>query len=75
MVQPKEGHSVSEELIKTALNLLLDDRRIGEWSIAEVEKRLGRSGPQDREFWQTYTTVTSELINAVRELNEKAATG
>ena len=44
-----------EELVKHAFNLLLDDRRIGEWSTSEVGTRLGRDGPQDREFWQTYT--------------------
>ncbi len=63
---------MADELITHALNLILDDRRIGEWTMSEVEKRLGHSAPQDREFWQTYIAVTSELIEAARKLNDRA---
>jgi hypothetical protein len=36
----------------------------------EVDKRLKRKGPQDYEFWSMYTTVTNELLDAVRKKNE-----
>jgi hypothetical protein len=38
----------------------------------KVDKRLNRKGPQDVEFWATYTTVTNELLDAVRQKNEPA---
>lgn len=63
-----------EELIRHALNLLLDDRRIEngqspKWGrgLAAVVHRIASFGP--------YTAVTSELIDAAKKLNEKAAIG
>jgi hypothetical protein len=49
---------------------ILDDIRIGDWATREVDKRLKRKGPQDYEFWAMYTTVTNELLDAVRRKNE-----
>jgi hypothetical protein len=63
---------MNDELVAYALNLFLDDLRVGEWVTSEVDKRLGRQGPQDHEFWAMYTTVTNELLDAVRKKNEPA---
>jgi hypothetical protein len=63
---------MDDELVTYALNLILDDLRIGEWVTSEVDKRLGRQGPQDHQFWAMYTTVTNELLDAVRKKNEPA---
>jgi hypothetical protein len=60
---------MDDELITHALSLVLDDVRVCEWITAEVDKRLGRKGPQDREFWRMYTVVANELLNAVRAKN------
>jgi hypothetical protein len=70
-----EGFSVEDDLIAHALHLLLDDGPIGKWAISEVEKRLGRIGAQDREYWQTYTAVINELIGEVLKRNQKAPGG
>jgi hypothetical protein len=61
---------MDDELVDYALALILDDIRIGEWVTGEVDKRLKRNGPQDCEFWAMYTTVTNELLDAVRKRNE-----
>jgi len=61
---------MTEELVAHALSLILDDPRIGEWVTAEADKRLGRKGPEDVEFWRTYTVVTNELLDAVRAKND-----
>jgi hypothetical protein len=61
---------MDDELVDYALARILDDIRIGEWATGEVDKRLERSGPQDHEFWAMYTTVTNELLDAVRKKNE-----
>ena len=61
---------MEDELVVYALALILDDRRVGEWVIQEVEKRLKRKGPQDHQFWAMYTAVTNELLDAVRKKNE-----
>jgi len=37
----------------------------------EVDKRLGRKGPQDHEFWKTYTQVTNELLEASARRTER----
>jgi hypothetical protein len=66
---------LENELIAHALNLLLDDGRIGKWASSEVEKRLGRVGAQNREYWQTYTAVINELIGEVLNRNQKASGG
>lgn len=63
---------MDDELVTYALNLILDDLRVGECVTAEVDKRLGRQGPQDHEFWAMYTTVTNELLDAVRKKNDPA---
>jgi hypothetical protein len=61
---------MDDDLVNYALSRILDDIRIGEWITEEVDKRLKRSGPQDHEFWAMYTTVTNELLDAVRKKNE-----
>jgi hypothetical protein len=61
---------MDDELIAYVLALILDDIRIGEWVCSEVDRRLNRKGPQDHEFWRMYTTVTNELLDAVRKKNE-----
>ena len=61
---------MDDELVDYALARILDDIRIGEWATGEVDKRLKRRGPQDHEFWAMYTTVTNELLDAVRKKNE-----
>jgi hypothetical protein len=61
---------MDEKLIDHALALILDDIRVGEWATSEADKRLNRKGPQDYEFWAMYTTVTNELLEAVRRRNE-----
>jgi hypothetical protein len=61
---------MDDELVDYALARILDDIRIGEWVTGEVDKRLKRNGPQDHEFWARYTTVTNELLDAVRKRNE-----
>jgi len=61
---------MDDELVAHALSLILDDPRVGEWVTAEADKRLGRKGPEDIEFWRTYTIVTNELIAAVLTKNE-----
>lgn len=60
---------MDDELVAHALSLILDDPRIGEWVTAEADKRLGRKGPEDVEFWRTFTVVTNELLDAVRAKN------
>jgi hypothetical protein len=60
------------DLVTYALNLILDDLRVGEWVTSGVDRRLGRQGPQDYQFWAMYTTVTNELLDAVRKKNEPA---
>ena len=57
------------ELISHALSLVLDDVRVCEWITAQVDKRLGRKGPQDHGFWRMYTVVANELLDAVRAKN------
>src|SRR5882724_1445539 len=64
------GFLMDDELVNYALARILDDIRIGEWATGEVDKRLKRKGPQDHEFWVMYTTVTNELLDAVRKKNE-----
>ncbi|MCK1326348.1 hypothetical protein IVA94_36905 [Bradyrhizobium sp. 156] len=54
------------DLVAHSLLLVLDDLRLCEWVTAEVDRRLDRKGPQDLEFWRTYTVVTNELLDAVR---------
>jgi hypothetical protein len=61
---------MDHELIAHALSLVLDDTRVCEWITSEVDKRLGRSGPQDHEFWRMYTVVSNELLDAVRAKND-----
>jgi hypothetical protein len=61
---------MDDGLVDYALARILDDIRIGEWVTGEVDKRLKRKGPQDHEFWSMYTTVTNELLDAVRKKNE-----
>ncbi|MGY4366824.1 hypothetical protein ACVW1A_002889 [Bradyrhizobium sp. LB1.3] len=61
---------MDDELVAHALSLVLDDLRVCEWVTAEVDRRLGRKGPQDLEFWRMYTIVTNELLDAVRTKNE-----
>ena len=61
---------MDDELVDYALARILDDVRIGEWATGEVAKRLKRTGPQNYEFWATYTAVTNELLEAVRKKNE-----
>jgi hypothetical protein len=61
---------MDDELIAHALSLVLDDLRVCECITAEVDKRLGRKGPQDHEFWRMYTVVSNELLDAVRAKNE-----
>ncbi|WP_128928755.1 hypothetical protein [Bradyrhizobium guangxiense] len=60
---------MDDELVAHALSLVLDDPRIGDWVTVEADKRLGRKGPEDVEFWRTYTAVTNELLDAVRAKN------
>lgn len=61
---------MDDELVAHALSLILDDPRIGEWVTAEADKRLGRKGPEDVEFWKAHAIATNELINAVLARNE-----
>lgn len=61
---------MDDDLVNYALARILDDIRIGEWVTSEVDKRLKRKGPQDHEFWAMYTSVTNELLDAVRKKNE-----
>lgn len=61
---------MDDQLVAHALSLVLDDIRVCKWVTAEVDRRLGRKGPQDLEFWRTYTTVTNDLIDAVRAKND-----
>ncbi|MDA9529793.1 hypothetical protein [Bradyrhizobium sp. CCBAU 25338] len=61
---------MDDQLVTHALSLVLDDIRVCKWVTAEVDRRLGRKGPQDLEFWRTYTTVTNDLIDAVRAKND-----
>jgi hypothetical protein len=63
--------TMDEQLIAHALALILDDIRVGEWATGEVDKRLGRKGPQDHEFWKTYTQVTNELLEASPRRTER----
>ena len=66
---------MQDELVAHTLNLILDDRLIGEYAISEVHKRLGRANPQDREFWQAYTVAINELIDAAQRRNQKSPSG
>jgi len=61
---------MDDELVAHPLSLVLDDLRVCEWVTAEVDRRLNRMGPQDLEFWRTYTVVTNELLDAVRARND-----
>jgi hypothetical protein len=63
---------MDDNLMAYALALILDDVRIGEWATSEVDKRLNRKGPQDREFWAKYTTITNELPDAARKKNSQS---
>lgn len=48
---------MDDELVAHALSPDLNDLRVCDWVTAEVDRSLNRMGPQDPEFWQTYTAV------------------
>jgi hypothetical protein len=65
--------STADQIVDHALSLILDDLTIGGYVTDAVDKRLGRKGPQDAEFWATYTIVVDDLLQAVRKKNQPAA--
>jgi hypothetical protein len=73
LAQSRGGNYVDDVLIAYALTKLLDDTRVGQWAIAEIGKRLKRTGPQNFEYLAMYTTVINELIDAARQKNARAA--
>lgn len=60
---------MDDELVAYTLSLVLDDLRVCKGITVEVNNRLGRKGPQDGEFWRTYTAVANELLDAARSKN------
>jgi hypothetical protein len=68
--QTQEDPLIDHDLADYALSLVLDNTRICEWATLEVSKRLKREGPQDYEFWETYTAVINELLDAARKAND-----